>query len=464
MKPSAIACTALVAALITACTSWQEPIGERGEGKFVRVVDRPPELNRKLDLLFVVDNSETMAPKQQQLLMSFRKLMGHLNHMRGGLPDFHVGVVSTDMGVGFNQVSSCGISGDQGSLQNTKRISGCSGPDDHFIKNNGINTNHDGELNDAFSCIAPLGVQGCQFEQPLQSMQAALDGYNAQNDGFLRDDAALGVIFLTDEDDCSVSNTDMFAPTLKGEGLRKFRCFEHGVTCGGDDVRAEGDYRNCDAKQDSQYMPHVSQYANFLKDLKFGDESQVVVTGIFGEAELVNIAVGVDEQYKVEPACSGGVTGEAYPAVRLQGFLDQFSKGGDVGNLCGNDGFDVLRTMSKQLRKTLGTTCLDGKVLDADLDRAGVQPECRVFDVAPASGRKYMPKCSVDHAPWLSDQFPCYRIITGPESCGDFPGDQLALDVCRGPNATGDWCLADEVSQPLYTRTIAECLVARTDD
>lgn len=446
----------------SACSEWDESIGENDE-QYVRVVDVPPTFNRKLDLLFVVDNSETMSPKQQQLLMSFRKLMAHLEHMRGGLPDFHVGVVSTDVGVGENSVASCSPWGDMGNLQATPRLPGCAAPDDTFIRNDGINNNHDGELNEAFSCIAPLGTSGCSYEQPLEAMQLALDGYNSNNTGFLRDDAALGVVFLTDEDDCSAKDPRLFADMLKGEPLSKFRCFDYGVKCDGDDVRAEGDFRNCTPETNSDLMPNVSDYSNFLVDLKGGDDSQVVVTGIFGQADLVNIAVGIDEQYKVGPACSSSVTGEAeaYPAVRLQGFLNQLPKGGKVGNLCGNDGFDVLSTMSKQLRKTLGTTCLDGAVRDMDPDRAGIQPQCRVYDIAPATTRKYIPECSVQHAPWLSDEFPCYRIITGPESCGDFPGHQLALDVCRGPNAAGDWCLQD--SQPLYTHTVAECLLQKQD-
>ena len=443
----------------TACTEWTEPIGDRDQ-QYVQVVDVPPTFNRKLDLLFVVDNSSTMSSKQQQLLMSFRKLTAHLEHMRGGLPNFHIGVVSTDVGVGPNSVATCSLTGDAGDLQAAPRLPGCGAPDDQFIMDDGFNTNHDGTLHQAFSCIAPLGTRGCQFEQPLESMQLALDGYNANNTGFLRDDAALGVVFLTDEDDCSAKNTQLFSQNLMGEPLSKFRCFDYGVKCDGDDVRREGDYSNCTPDEDSELMPRVSDYANFLVDLKGGDDSQVVVTGIFGQADLVNVA-GIDEHsYEVQPAC-GDVAGDdaAYPAVRLQGFLNQLPKGGKVGNLCGNDGFDVLSTMSKQLRKTLGITCLDGNVRDTDPDRAGIQPTCRVYDITPASGRKNIPECSVQHAPWLSDEFPCYRIITGPESCGDFPGQQLALSVCRGPNATGDWCLED--SQPLYTHTIAECLLQK---
>jgi hypothetical protein len=56
-----------------------------------------------------------------------------------------------------------------------------------------------------FSCAAALGTGGPSDEMPLSSMRDAFeeriaDGTNA---GFLRPDALLAVVFLTDENDCS---------------------------------------------------------------------------------------------------------------------------------------------------------------------------------------------------------------------------------------------------------------------
>jgi hypothetical protein len=56
-----------------------------------------------------------------------------------------------------------------------------------------------------FSCVAQVGTDGSGHEQPLNGAKLALtdritDGKNA---GFLRDDALLAIVMLTDEDDQS---------------------------------------------------------------------------------------------------------------------------------------------------------------------------------------------------------------------------------------------------------------------
>ena len=43
-------------------------------------------------------------------------------------------------------------------------------------------------------------------------MKRALDGSNPENEGFLRDDAFLAVIFVADEDDCSAFSRGVFDP------------------------------------------------------------------------------------------------------------------------------------------------------------------------------------------------------------------------------------------------------------
>lgn len=63
----------------------------------------------------------------------------------------------------------------------------------------------DSDVGGTFSCVAEVGTGGSSVEMPLLMTQTALttrvaDGTNA---GFLREDALLAVVILTDEDDCS---------------------------------------------------------------------------------------------------------------------------------------------------------------------------------------------------------------------------------------------------------------------
>jgi hypothetical protein len=61
------------------------------------------------------------------------------------------------------------------------------------------------DLDVAFSCAAMVGTDGDSDERPMQTMQAALapgmNGPGGCNEGFLRDDALLVIVIITDEED-----------------------------------------------------------------------------------------------------------------------------------------------------------------------------------------------------------------------------------------------------------------------
>jgi hypothetical protein len=460
MKVLPLALLVAIALATPACVDEPIPVGTRGEGQFALVVNVPPEINRDLDLLFVVDNTETMSGRQLALEHSFASLVSHLQFAEGGMPNLHVGVVSTDLGAAGYPVPGCSIMGDSGELQAAPRVSGCAAPTDAFIRDYQLgdslrDTNYDAQadgaqsLASAFQCVSQLGTQGCAFEQPLEAMRMALDGFTATNAGFNRPNAALGVVILTDEDDCSVSDPSLFDPMLDGTGdVSKFRCFSHGVTCEGDDVRLEGAYENCVPKEDSAYLASIATYARFVDHLK-ADPADVVVTGMIGQSDLVEVEVTVDDRPQLVPACSDN-SGVAYPAVRLQHFLDQTSQGGEVSSLCGAQPLDALSSTARKLRKTLGTHCLDGDLVDADPDLLGLQPECHIYDRAPDGTTEDIPPCANPNNPAASSVTPCYALKTGPAECGDFMPHQLALQVWRG-----SW----ETPQPAGTHTLGECLV-----
>jgi hypothetical protein len=71
-----------------------------------------------VDILFMVDNSPSMDPKQQALAANFPLMIQKLQQLPGGMPDIHIGVVSSDMGAGSEAagVNCARVLGDRGLL------------------------------------------------------------------------------------------------------------------------------------------------------------------------------------------------------------------------------------------------------------------------------------------------------------------------------------------------------------
>lgn len=187
----------------------------------------------KLDLLFVIDDSGGMAEAQQMLTAAFPLLLDALFHPPenpSGDPeyppveDLHVGVISSDMGAGGFDVSTCGRS-DDGRLQHASApgLPGCAASYPAFLSvtTPGASTAHD------FECIATLGTSGCGFEQPLGSMRKALTVHMAPGGAdaaFLRADAGLAVVVVSTENDCSADDTSVYDPA--GPTPIQTRCYD----------------------------------------------------------------------------------------------------------------------------------------------------------------------------------------------------------------------------------------------
>ena len=93
-----------------------------------------------------------------------------------------------------------------------------------------------------FQCIALLGDKGCGFENQLASIDRALGGDGQQpstNAGFLRPEAYLGIVILTNEDDCSApANTQLYSLNGGQQNvanplgpIANFRCNQFGHLC-----------------------------------------------------------------------------------------------------------------------------------------------------------------------------------------------------------------------------------------
>jgi hypothetical protein len=203
-----------------------------------------------VDVLFEVDNSGSMAENQANLARNFNTLIDQLvappinpltmrpDHQP--VKSLHVGVISSDLGTPGSVVPSCANSdvGDDGLLNPIKnglamrthqpwtsappgrRPARCTNdPNQYpsFLAYSNIATSNSSaptteEFRDDFVCNAYLSTGGCGLEQQLESAYRALvvrnprvqAGNTDPNAGFVRDNAVLAIVMVTDEEDGSV--------------------------------------------------------------------------------------------------------------------------------------------------------------------------------------------------------------------------------------------------------------------
>jgi hypothetical protein len=204
------------------------------------VVPDGPGIVRPVDMLFVVDNSMSMSEEQARMTEAFPALIaGILDPPPPTRPvtDLHVGVVSTDMGTGGYELETCPdpVDGDDGVLlhEPSDDVTGCESSYPPFL-GYASETPDPGAIDwigTGFACIASLGIDGCGFEQQLKaSIRALIDHHDdGMNAGFLREDSIVVVVYLSDEDDCSVAagNEGIFDSTDSSLGHLALRCFNH---------------------------------------------------------------------------------------------------------------------------------------------------------------------------------------------------------------------------------------------
>lgn len=385
-----------------------DPSQQREEYK-----DIPVEVNRDIDILFVIDNSGSMGEEQTSLTGNFQQFMNVLQNIEGGLPNVHIGVISSNTGVGGYQITGCGGDGDDGRLQMEPRFA-CQPPMGYFISDIQLpdgtrQKNYSGTLAETFACIAKLGTDGCGFEQHLESMKRALDGSNSVNQGFLRPNAYLAIIFIADEDDCSAKDSTIFDPSQNDINaplgpLASYRCTEFGVSCDGlgSIGRSPADYNTCYPLDSSPYLQHPQAYVDFLKSLK-DDPNLIIVAGIVGNPTPFGVATNADGEPELKPSCSTP-NGNAAPAVRLKWFMDQFPNRNRFTSICNTDLTDALVQIAELLKRVVGNPCLEGLVDTTDLDPGtpGLQIDCQVSDVRwPGTDREEqspIPRCDMSDA------------------------------------------------------------------
>ncbi|MBX3155783.1 MAG: hypothetical protein KF773_07280 [Deltaproteobacteria bacterium] len=179
-------------------------------------VDAPPGEKRqcnKMDIVFVVDDSGSMQEEQTNLATNFpmfANLLATYTTSEGDPIDFRIGLTTTGRDVSYSIVV-----GGQTITMNEMGANGA------FRNNCNINKRwlepSDPNMQQALACRAKVGTSGPSIEMPMLMTRFALservaDGTNAN---FLRNDALLAVVMITDEDDASTTQNN-FQMSLSG--------------------------------------------------------------------------------------------------------------------------------------------------------------------------------------------------------------------------------------------------------
>lgn len=229
----------------------------------------------KIDFLFMVDNSGSMCEEQANLAKNFKAFTDFIFEDLDNAADYRLAVVSTDLDTADESGSflfkpahpdlvggGCQSLGDGAEAVDTQSTAECFALDNKspIIRSDDIGKGcaeddkecfrRDLELQ--FRCRATLGTRGSPIEKGLEAIRLALscDGPNKDrfsqccengvyNPGctiregevepdFLRPDAVLAVVIISDEDDCS-------APVDNPKATRRVVCRDGGTADGNND-------------------------------------------------------------------------------------------------------------------------------------------------------------------------------------------------------------------------------------
>lgn len=381
--------------------------------------------NPDLDLLFVIDDSGSMATKQGSFTRAFPALVAQLASIDGGIPNLHVGVISPDMGTKGSAVEvpgpmigavgngGCAGVGKAGNLL-LGRATLTSGKFMRLGRDG--SKNFAGTFEDTFTQLASLGAGGCGFEQPLHAIRRALVG-NTENTGFQRSGANLAVVVLSDEDDCSALDPDLYQtdPSQLGP-LQSFRCFRFGVQCT-QDTNSLGAKTECRPRV-GDLLEEVAPTADFLLARTEGDKRRLMFGAIVGDPGNVVVeerTINQELQTALAPSCtyqSNGFDAVADAPVRLAALADTFQGTHARESICSDDLSSQATAIGKSIKRLVGDPCLPRALIG----------DCIVVDKRDSEAtERQLPSCAD------GGDTDCFDVIDDATRCVDGPKQRLSI-------------------------------------
>jgi hypothetical protein len=383
-----------------------------------------------VDVLFVIPNFGWAADLQTVLGAAGPALFGEILADTG----LHVGVVSTDMGTMGSPEIYCEDpeDGDDGVLLHTppEPGAGCESDYPAFL------TGPDASLAEDFGCVTSIGVGGCSWQQPHAAMEKALTVHAAAggpNEGFLRSDALLAVVWVDFDDDCSTNDAQMFSDD---ESLGPVRM-------------------RCTINETDRIRP-PSEFADVLASLKPGRPELLLAAGFLGlprdlvppeitpdalDAVLADPRMTHEIDYSPE---GGGATrihacdpddGDlvyAFPSRRPIELIERvlaLGGGADLESVCALDWGEGAARLGRAIesqRLRAGGRCTSAALADA----GGTPIRCALYDTRPGGGA-----CEGDA---VIDR----GLVGGDRACeicqvGETGTDAFGMDVSACPGDRG---------------------------
>ena len=430
-------------------------------------------VNKDVDILFVIDNSGSMGEEQGTLASNFASFINVLER-DGVKANYRIGVTTSD-----NSNPWCpGTTPEAGQL----RLTSCRSRQTEFVFSGAqmvdatqeacldvckydsieiVDTTTDlddtpsprlwlesiegrtnigsgvctaGETCDegpttveAFQCFGPQGINGCGFEQQLESMYKALKRAENADEaiyGFVRANAILSIVHVTDEADCSYNKEQetIFLPdddrtfwSLPDESTPSSAvCWNAGVACsGGDCSSANKDPLGGDTSAGDAVMRPVSRYIDLVQ--KIESDKQLIspnqevlvalIAGVGADGSVTyqdSVDPSFQDDFGIGPGCTS-TAGEAVPPVRLKEFADAF-KLGDAQNMfsiCDSDYSAALEAIAAAIADQVRPACMPACVADTDEVSEILDPSCILKQEEPQKDGSIVstniPQCDGDN-------------------------------------------------------------------
>jgi hypothetical protein len=346
-------------------------------------------LNNNIDILFLVDDSSSMTTVQQNVAMNFPVFINILTSLPTR-PNMHIAVTTSSMGAGAftSSVPGC-MAPDLGNF--VYQIRAATDPacqtnklntNEHFFQdlNNGASKNYTGDLATAFGCVAQVGANGCGFEHQMAGVRAALGDpmmnlpAPAGNANFLRDDAYLAIIWITNEDDCSAPpDSQLFDPNQNAVTdplgpLASFRCTEFGILCNGQKPprQAAGPLMGCTsndgaAASDPMHSLVPAQfYIDYFKRVK-PVPNHIIAAAIVANTDPFSVVIDQQTGFpSLAHSCSSSNGTFGDPPIRIKQIVDSFGALGTITSICQNSYADAFGVIANLIGRQLGRQCVDG--------------------------------------------------------------------------------------------------------